>query len=158
MRAVALLRTDKSGRPNVYIKVAKYFPTFTTLIELEKYLVFMMDSVCWRMDEKVDQINLIFNTADMLMANFRLEQAETLGKMMEIYAERIHKVYFINTDRLFETIYNKVKTFIPENTQKKIVFTDFNELKKDIDACNLPANLGGTSFTEGEAFNTMAPI
>jgi hypothetical protein len=81
-----------------------------------------------------------------------------MAKCFEIYAERINKVYFINTDRLFETIYHKVKDFIPESTQNKIIFTHFAELKKEIDTCNLPANLGGSSFTEGEAFNTMAPV
>jgi hypothetical protein len=71
MRAVALLRTDKSNRPNIYIKVAKYFPGQTSLLQLQKYLVFMMDSLCRNMDPKVDQINFIFNTADMLFENYK---------------------------------------------------------------------------------------
>lgn len=54
LKAFAALNSDKLGRPNLYFKLSKYWPNMTSVEELQKFLVIVIDNMCCKMDEKVD--------------------------------------------------------------------------------------------------------
>lgn len=78
--------------------------------------------------------------------------------MLEIFTERIHKVYILNTDVTFMRVYSRLEKFIPERTREKIHFADYTMLKQDIEVRNLPVCFGGFNFTEGDMLNSMPAI
>ena len=53
------------------------------------------------MAPNVDQVNLIFNTADITMQNHKMSLSKSLVDALGIFAERVHKVYLVNSDLIY---------------------------------------------------------
>jgi hypothetical protein len=90
-----------------------------------------------------------------LMKYFKL----TAGLNSEYYPDSVKQILVVNCPSLISWLYSFVKPFIPETTQKKIVFCDDNGYSQLLawtgDAAMIPREYGGTGPSSAELVNAF---
>ena len=91
-----------------------------------------------------------------------MKYAKMGGKITQnYYPENLAKMYVINANTLFSTLWSLVKNFIDEKTQQKIsVYKDdyLKHLLETIPIENLPKFLGGTCECKEGCMNSNAGV
>jgi hypothetical protein len=105
----------------------------------------------------VHQVTVILDCAGLGMSTLYQHAMRCLKAAAEndqnFYPESLHKLYVVNCPKIISSAWGIVKPWLDERTQKKIFFYKDHETKakllEDIDAENLPVELGGTCKCAG---------
>ncbi len=105
----------------------------------------------------VHQVTVILDCAGLGISTLYQHAMRCLKAAAEndqkFYPESLHKLYVVNCPKIISYAWNMVKPWLDERTQKKIFFYKDHETKakllEDIDADNLPVELGGNCNCAG---------
>lgn len=159
--------TDKAGRP-VYIErlgmldLTKIFQ-ISSEDRLTKYYIYILEllvgkvlPICSKQAGRpIDQCIVILDLkgASTTMLSKRIYNLiqKICSVCQDYYPELLAKLYIVNSPMLFSNIWTVIKTYIDENTKKKIetIGSKFEaQLAEIIEPANLPDFLGGKSTEE----------
>jgi hypothetical protein len=74
-----------------------------------------------KMPAHLDQFNLLFDTRNISTANLSLSVTKGLTNTIEMFVERIHKCYLIESGTLMWAFYQLVKVLLPPRTREKVL-------------------------------------
>ena len=169
-------KTDKNGLP-IFINLMSKFDIDKMIkeipdIDAEMYIIkdfeyqnkIIFPACSKVMGKYIENCITIIDIKDIGI-NFifkNMKYAKMGGKITQnYYPENLSKMFVINANTLFSTLWNLVKNFIDEKTQKKIyVYKDdyLKHLLETIPIENLPKFLGGTCECKEGCMNSNAGI
>eukprot|EP00455_Lapot_gusevi_P011218 TRINITY_DN15166_c0_g1_i3.p1 TRINITY_DN15166_c0_g1~~TRINITY_DN15166_c0_g1_i3.p1 ORF type:complete len:226 (+),score=48.13 TRINITY_DN15166_c0_g1_i3:58-678(+) len=142
---------DKQNRPCVIILPRNHHPGQNPVEQTVRYSVFMIEQGIRLLEEKgADKICVIYDREGMSRKNFDLSlltvAKSIVGVLQDYYAERLGRLYILNVNWFFWTIYKVVSPLLSQRTRDKICILRSNEeLKQHFDDDELLRAHGGTS-------------
>lgn len=146
---------DKQHRPCVYI-VSREHAASLDRAQLYQWITFQLDEVCARADASDENVSHQFvGIIDTGSLGWRTLDGDALKRIFLMlaanYPERLGRLYLLNDNLLFRTVWRLVQVFIDARTARKITFlggpdTYTPALLEDFEADQLWAGVGGSQL------------
>ncbi|XP_047942143.1 phosphatidylinositol transfer protein 3-like [Salvia hispanica] len=139
---------DKAGRPIMLVFAARHKPASTTVEEIKRFVIYILEKICSRMPSGHEKFTTIADLQGWGYANSDIRgYLAALSILQDCYPERLGKLLIINAPYIFMTAWKMVYPFIDKNTKRRIVFVEDKKLRptllQDIDEDQLPDCVGG---------------
>jgi len=155
-----IIGKGKYGQPILLYRVKLVNPKASTEERMKNFVFYTMESIIAQLPPDIDKYSAIVDFKDSGLSNINLKQLKEMAPIIQVfsirilikkdcYAERIYKIYAINTNWLLKIVWGVISPFLDEATTKRILFIKdakiTEELLKDIDENVIPSEYGGKS-------------
>lgn len=140
--------TDKQGRPIVYITVRLHKMSDTGIRALEKYIIFVMESVRIMLTPPIiEKTTIVIDMTGFGLANMDWKSLGFIVKCLEsYYPESLNVLLVHNAPWVFQGLWKVIAPMLDPVVRSKIQMTKTpEELKVHIDERHLTKSLGGTN-------------
>jgi hypothetical protein len=120
-----IVTEDVYGRPVLRLSARFLNPKALSVDLLCRYLIYVLESTCWKMKSYLDKFILFVDLKDTGYSNVSTEHLKKVNDFTrKYYVERLAKIYVINKGFLFSMIWAIVSKFMDERIHKKLVVVD----------------------------------
>jgi hypothetical protein len=150
-RRAFLLRigVDRQERPILLLKARDYLPKEMRLEDVERYLLYTLESALSELPPHVDSYSMIIDVKDMAYRNFSLSQCKHILTLFQnYYPERLARAFVINTSWIVKIFWKSLKPFLHQDSIDKVSFLEAHELhilRDFVDLSQLPQEYGGSA-------------
>ncbi|CAD7091188.1 unnamed protein product [Hermetia illucens] len=129
-KARVLRNRDCFGRPVIYIPAKNHNASERDIDELTKFIVYCLEEGCGKcFEEVIDNLCIIFDLAEFSTSCMDYQLVKNIIWLLsKHYPERLGVCLIINAPVVFSTIWPVIRTWLDDNTAKKVVFVD-NEIE-----------------------------
>jgi hypothetical protein len=118
-----LHKTDRFGRPCVYVRANRHDPSKHDRAETERFTVYMLERTIAAVTRGVESFVVIFELEGFSRSAFDLEILKFIIRILSNnYPERLGALWFVNESWVFWLCWKLVSPFIPPATKDKIFF------------------------------------
>ncbi|EXB94145.1 hypothetical protein L484_004671 [Morus notabilis] len=137
---------DKKGRPIAVLFGGRHHQA--KLDEFKRFAVFCLDKICSRMPRGQEKFVAIGDLQGYGYSNSDIRgYLAALSILQDCYPERLGKIFIVHAPYIFMAAWKIIYPLIDNNTKKKIMFVEDENLKStlltDIDESQLPVTYGG---------------
>mmetsp|Transcript_12214 Transcript_12214/g.23169 ORF Transcript_12214/g.23169 Transcript_12214/m.23169 type:complete len:414 (-) Transcript_12214:1697-2938(-) len=140
---------DRQDRPIILFRACRYLPKEMQLEDVERYLLYLLESTLRELPPHVDAYSMIFDVKDAAYRNFSLSHNKYLLTLFQnYYPERLARAFIINSSWAIKIFWKSVKPFLHQDSIDKVSFLETHELhilKDFIEPSQLLQEYGGTA-------------
>ncbi|KAI8869767.1 CRAL/TRIO domain-containing protein [Ramicandelaber brevisporus] len=147
---------DRLGRPVFYVRVKLNSPRDQTLEEMQRFLVYTMETARLLLHHPVEKACILFDMTDFSLSNMDLPFVKFLIKCLEAYyPESLGILVIYNAPWVFSGVWRIISPLLDPVVAAKIQFMSKPaEIQEVVDPKYLPKHMGGTDIEE---FSYLAP-
>lgn len=143
------LGNDRQDRPIVLFRGCRYLPKEMKLEDVERYIVYILESTIRELPPHVDAICLIIDVKGTAYRNFSLAHNKHLMTLCQnYYPERLARAFVVNSSWAVKIFWKSIKPFLHQDSIDKVSFLDPHELHilhDFIDPAQLLQEYGGSA-------------
>ncbi|KAI9139198.1 CRAL-TRIO domain-containing protein [Paraphysoderma sedebokerense] len=138
-------KTDKIGRPVLYINVRLHQRGANSQEEIENFLKYSMETGIVLLKAPADAVTLIFNMNGMTVKNMDLGLVKYLVYALQnYYPESLGVCLIVDAPWIFNGFWKVIQGLLDPKVKEKVKFVKMAEITDFIDAKNLPQEFGGS--------------
>ncbi|KAH8840491.1 hypothetical protein MCOR27_006479 [Pyricularia oryzae] len=136
---------DKLGRPVVYVKVRLHKAADQTPESIERYTIFLIETIRALIKPPIDTATLVFDMTDFSMANMDYSPVKFMIKCFEAnYPESLGAVVVHKAPWVFQGIWRIIRGWLDPVVAAKVNFTnDITALQEYVSIDKIPVELEG---------------
>ncbi len=133
---------DKSGKPILYVFARRHNAYERDIVEIEKYIIYMIELVISKTIPTEQRFNLIFDLNGFSYSCMDYEAVKVLISTLQLnYPDTLGNAYIINNPWIFSACWAIIRAWIDPVTSDKVQFITMDGLEELVDTEHIPEDL-----------------